>query len=1294
MESAWTLAGSIDNIASTTQRPKATDSDPNEALVSSITQGIDAFEHGLGRAKDAVDRSEPALFKRFSSGSLGSSNSLGASTDSLFQKRTAKLDLEPLLTFQEHRRLSKLNRQNKIAGSKSEALDASSSLYNFDNQSQDFVTDLDHVQPFRSHESAAHISILVPESTSKTNLTDSDSKSSHEFSSRLSLSPHRDFEELTNSNFQKLHIDSTAGDSGHLSSPVANPVTVSSENTREDLFYTTALNEHVPPLNHFSSVPEEVRPRHSINLTDGSSRMQIEIAPISLNNQADSCAIPVTNLEDLESQSLLPITNTTESATTQDPSAATDSARNATSSTESSWPLDNSFSISTDAEDSENKRDAVDEEASFELEEAAVILQGASSSLFLDSASTGTPKQDAKSVVQNTREGKLSPSPLLLKTSTSNPKPLSLSPSVPKSASIGERLRQLEQSASPTKKTSPSPTPLSNREKEHHQSLKPATSSVTKPKPSPSAEPVPKPVPATNTKSQPLASSPLPPKRSQSPQKRVFRTAPSLLLVKGKRKFHVTSIAVTPSSLSQNDVYVLEVPLLTPVTTLKLTGDTEEIRAVLYIWCGSLSGKVKRAKGKEVAYRMREKDWGTKAEIVEVVESQDDTKQQKQFWRALLGSESASIQRDVALNCSIADDLEYEKSMDAKLVLYGLNDAGVFAPVSTDGKTLSVKLINSGTCFVLECKGEFVYLWTGRGSNEDVREAGQAFANDLSLANGTTLIPERDLSESVLFLEKFHDWTDKVSIEVKQAKNIAPKDKSRAAFDRGAYKPAAAQVCIRDMFTPPPPPASWERQADGSFEVVDVGGPPPVELDRGKIGLKVWMAVGSEIVEVEKAEEGVLFSGECYLILYKHLMGREGNEKDMAIAYFWIGDNSKMTEQGTIAYAAIDLEKTHNARQVRVAQGHEPEHFLSIFRPARTEHAPSSTSFIPPLVIRRGSKSSASGSAKTLYCIAGSSDKEVRAVQVAWNIANFSSAAVFLVVMEDGGGMLWVGDGAHGYEREGGLNVANRLCGGESIQEIHEFCEPPGFWDQFGLENNQSPRGLYASVPYLLQKAKYTGNGTFKQKLWKVSHVVNGGATAELISPFTQRDLHETSVYILDAFFEIFVWVGRHAHASHKDIKLALSTALEYAEYAQQQQHLRLEYEKQRDQVRVWMIRDGHETLEFRSCFGAFDDETKDLGSVGSFRFFNALLESSNGRYAGPPKAEYAKTVLEKIEKGVYSVEELRNKDALPFGVDPSNVERHLSPDDFKKLFKTDLSTYQSYPAWKRLDLKKKAGIF
>ncbi|KAJ3203375.1 hypothetical protein HDU82_006631 [Entophlyctis luteolus] len=771
-------------------------------------------------------------------------------------------------------------------------------------------------------------------------------------------------------------------------------------------------------------------------------------------------------------------------------------------------------------------------------------------------------------------------------------------------------------------------------------------------------------------------------------EKRGFKSEPALYRVKGRRKFHVTSVSVSPVEMSSSDVYILEIPFAQAIVRPKDNGtDFEEVRASLFVWYGSGSGMVKKARGKEVAYRMREKDWRLKAEIVEVWVVAERNLAQVRFWSSFPRSEEwgGGILTSLSKDFRIADDLEYEKNCELSLTLYGVNDDDEFVPIAS-GKDLSMKVINSGACFVLESKAEAVFVWMGRTSTELSKEAANKFANTMAELSKAKVIVERDLSESVLFMEKFQDWTDKVSIEVVAPRNIKAKDKTRAEFDRGAYVKASDKIDVYHMLNPPKGIASWERQADGSTEKIDVGGPPPKEIDRRKLDLKSWMAIGTELVDITDKQHGVFFSGDCYLFLYRHTMGREGNEKEVAIVYFWIGDDSKATEAGTIAHAAVDLERKHDARQVRVSQGHEPEHFLSIFRPVTHKKGEP----YDPIIVRRGVPSMVASTETALFRIGGCSETQVQAVQVAWNVSSFDSASVFLVVSKNSSA-LWVGSGAFDFELTNGRKVAAMICGEKPLEQFNEFEEPSDFWQKFGVNQGEPALHSYASCQYLQAKRKYVQS--FKRRLWKVSHVFNGGATIEHIEPFAKTDLNDANVYILDGFFEIFVWIGHKAQDSHKDVKLALGTAIEYAEYAQGKEISRGDFAEKVPPV--WMVHEGEETPEFKACFLAFDDGAEDLGTGASWQYFTWLQEEIRKKKVGgqSPRPERAKAVLEVIETGIFSVEDVRAK-KLPIGINPATAELHLSDSDFMSLFGIDKEAYNAHPNWKRVELKKKAGLF
>ncbi|XP_026540549.1 dematin-like [Notechis scutatus] len=68
------------------------------------------------------------------------------------------------------------------------------------------------------------------------------------------------------------------------------------------------------------------------------------------------------------------------------------------------------------------------------------------------------------------------------------------------------------------------------------------------------------------------------------------------------------------------------------------------------------------------------------------------------------------------------------------------------------------------------------------------------------------------------------------------------------------------------------------------------------------------------------------------------------------------------------------------------------------------------------------------------------------------------------------------------------------------------------------------------------------------------------------------------------------------------------------------------------------------------------------------------------------------------LEQKIYPYEMLvvtnRGRVKLPPGVDRTRLERHLSPEDFQRVFETSPEEFSRLALWKRNELKKKAGLF
>ena len=69
------------------------------------------------------------------------------------------------------------------------------------------------------------------------------------------------------------------------------------------------------------------------------------------------------------------------------------------------------------------------------------------------------------------------------------------------------------------------------------------------------------------------------------------------------------------------------------------------------------------------------------------------------------------------------------------------------------------------------------------------------------------------------------------------------------------------------------------------------------------------------------------------------------------------------------------------------------------------------------------------------------------------------------------------------------------------------------------------------------------------------------------------------------------------------------------------------------------------------------------------------------------------KDVYEKLSKRRYTLEELTALEK-PEGVDQLCLEKYLNESDFETAFEMKRSEFYSLPFWKRLEFKKKCGLY
>jgi len=430
--------------------------------------------------------------------------------------------------------------------------------------------------------------------------------------------------------------------------------------------------------------------------------------------------------------------------------------------------------------------------------------------------------------------------------------------------------------------------------------------------------------------------------------------------------------------------------------------------------------------------------------------------------------------------------------------------------------------------FVL-CAGGGVYVWVGKKASRAERAGANEFlaggeraakfldANGLRLDAPVKIVKEG--TENALFKQAFYRW----------------------GGDQKALAPAP-----RDSTSAPKSPKS---EVDVDALVSGGGGDETGHaFDDGQSGvLLVWRVEDFKLAPVKEASHGQFFCGDSYVLHYAYDDGKSH------VVYFWQGRESSQDEKAASALLAKEVDDTLGgcATQVRVTQGKEPEHFCALFQGR--------------MVVRSGGKASGFKNVDAadvydedgvcLYHVRGTSERNVRAVQVADDASCLNSGDCFILTLEardatcveDENGvvtkappsdprvLMWVGAGSSAAERECAARVATLLApgvgvGSSRVETVPEGEEPAVFWERIGGKKPYakfSAESAPASDPRLFQLCDAAAGGR--------------GIKAEEIFNFTQEDLDDDDVMLLDVATEVFLWIGKNANENEKRESLLLA---------------------------------------------------------------------------------------------------------------------------------------------------------
>ncbi|KRX64356.1 Gelsolin, cytoplasmic, partial [Trichinella sp. T9] len=424
-----------------------------------------------------------------------------------------------------------------------------------------------------------------------------------------------------------------------------------------------------------------------------------------------------------------------------------------------------------------------------------------------------------------------------------------------------------------------------------------------------------------------------------------------------------------------------------------------------------------------------------------------------------------------------------------------------------------------------------------------------------------------------------------------------------------------------------------------------------------------------QLSPISNDKMGILYADECFLFRHQDAGGNN-------YVHLWQGAkcNVNRKQQAKQAMAKISSEhRNGKAAQVYVKQGKEPERFLKLFE--------------NEIVILMDSK----------QVINNNNDDDednhlfrIRngcAVQVKREASSLNSNDVFVLAAKEIV-YLWQGKGASQIEKDVAQRFFNRFYSTKKkCLNVMEGFEPQNFWDAIG------GKAAYAS-------SKALRNPNLPARLFHCSET-NGIFDVEEIVSFTQEDLYEDDVMVLDVGDEVFIilyffietipfFSYRYLYGlEKKPVKLRkekpvkMHYMLQFTLCSQQNLVDCDASSRTRDTVTIIVVQQGSEPLDFIGHFPNWDpDEWKQSITDADVE---CVLKWENDR------ARLASVYEEKSK--TYPVELLRNAETLPPNVDRGRREEYLSAEDFQKLFKMPRGMFDRLPLWTKMSLKKKVGL-
>ncbi|OAL71972.1 hypothetical protein A7D00_4004 [Trichophyton violaceum] len=303
----------------------------------------------------------------------------------------------------------------------------------------------------------------------------------------------------------------------------------------------------------------------------------------------------------------------------------------------------------------------------------------------------------------------------------------------------------------------------------------------------------------------------------------------------------------------------------------------------------------------------------------------------------------------------------------------------------------------------------------------------------------------------------------------------------------------------------------------------------------------VWELTGDgKRKDLPGNQEYILFDESMYLCVHTFEKSSGGRATEV---HLWCGDGVGEATTEDAQLFARKVAREHNCKLELLKQGKETPNFIQALGGI--------------MITRRGPSSRSGSSAQYMLC-GRRHMGQIAFDEVDLSISNLCSGFTYIISGKNDKLFLWQGRGSTADEIGCARLIGMGIGPTGEIEEVAEGEEPSSFFESFPGQEKAVP----PSADYWQLKPKHD---KYSCRLYRIDHelgqwfgasffnrrgasspVSRPNDTVQEIEPFCQRDLDPAHIYVLDAFFEIYVIVGDRSNARSAEFASALVFAQEY----------------------------------------------------------------------------------------------------------------------------------------------------